>query len=381
MTYRVISADNHLLEPPNLFVDRVPARYKDQAPRMVRGKDGGDGWSLDGSIPESTISLGGGLGSVNPGERIRIAPRGLRWEEVRPGNYDGAAHIKDMLNDGIDASVVYPQMVYRAYTGLKDRDLGLECLKAFNDWLLDDFCGADPARLIGMPMLPTDDGLEAMMREAEHVAAKGARGVFLPYTSTRGLYEPFYDPLWKLLSESNIVASLHNFGGTPPPTPDGMQPTNLRASTTVGSFFSAPGPLTHMIFAGIFERFPNLKFVAAEVNVGWVPYWLQQMHMTIERPHMKGGNWYPYLPTETPEDYIGKNVFFTVLDDYLGFKMMKDDERLASATMWSVDYPHGVSLWGQNREFIQQLTDGMDDQTKYNILAGTAMRVFNLNLN
>ncbi len=119
MTYRVISADNHLLEPPNLFVDRVPARYKDQAPRIVRGKDGGDGWSLDGSIPESTISLGGGLGSVNPGERIRIAPRGLRWDEVRPGNYDGAAHVKDMLADGIDASVVYPQMVYRAYTGLE----------------------------------------------------------------------------------------------------------------------------------------------------------------------------------------------------------------------------------------------------------------------
>src|SRR5215472_8460925 len=90
VTYRVISADNHLLEPPNLSVDRVPARYKEHAPRMVRGKDGGDGWSLDGSIPDSTISLGGGLGSVNPGERIRIQPRGLRWDEVRPGNYDGA---------------------------------------------------------------------------------------------------------------------------------------------------------------------------------------------------------------------------------------------------------------------------------------------------
>ena len=123
MRYRVISADNHILEPPNLFLERVPAHYRDQAPRLVRGKDGGDGWSLDGSIPESTIGLPWGLGAVNPGARIRIAPRGLRWEELVPGNYDGAAHIKDMASDGIDAAVVYPQMVYRAYTGLPDRDL------------------------------------------------------------------------------------------------------------------------------------------------------------------------------------------------------------------------------------------------------------------
>src|SRR5215467_5905989 len=110
MQYRVISADNHILEPPNLFVDRVSARYRDQAPRIVRGKDGGDGWSLDGSIPEHTQGLPFGLGAVNPGARIRSAPRGLTWDEVRPGNYDGASHIKDMEADGIDAAVCYPQM-------------------------------------------------------------------------------------------------------------------------------------------------------------------------------------------------------------------------------------------------------------------------------
>jgi hypothetical protein len=154
MEYKVISADNHLIEPPNTFIDRVPAKYKDVAPRLVRGKDGGDGWSLDGSIPETTIGVGRGLGNVNPGMHIRTAPRGLRWEEVVPGNYDGAAHIKDMESDGIQAAVVYPQMVYQAYTTLKDRELGLACLKAFNDWLLEDFTAADPKRLVGMSMVP-----------------------------------------------------------------------------------------------------------------------------------------------------------------------------------------------------------------------------------
>ena len=93
----------------------------------------------------------------------------------------------------------------------------------------------------------------------------------------------------------------------------------MRASTIVQSFFTGPTPLSNMIFSGVFARFPTLRFVAAEVNVGWVPYWLQQMHMTIERQYMNGGNWYPNLPTRTPEDYIGKNIFFTVLDDDWAF--------------------------------------------------------------
>ncbi len=303
--------------------------------------------------------------------------RGLGFEALPKGQWDGAAHLADMQSDGLDAAVMYPGVAGRLYT-LPDREVALSCFRAYNDWLLDEFCAPDPARLIGMALIPTDDGAEAMLAEAKRVVGKGARGVFLPYTSSKGLYDPFYDPLWQLLSECGVVASLHNFGGTPPPTPEGVEPTNLRASTTVGSFFSAPGPLTHLIFVGVFERFPELKFIAAEVNVGWVPYWLQQMHMTIERQYMKGGIWYPYLPTRTPEQYVGNNLFFTVLDDYLGFRMMKEDARLAAATMWSVDYPHSVSLWGQNREFIAQLTEGMDPQTRFNILAGNAMRVFRL---
>ena len=155
MQYRVISADNHILEPPNLFVDRVPARYRDQAPRIVRGKDGGDGWSLDGSIPESTVGLPWGLGAVNPGARIRIAPRGLLWEEVRPGNYDGAAHIKDMaIRRHRRRGRVSADGVSRLYRAARTASSALECLKAFNDWLLDDFCSADPRRLIGMCMIP-----------------------------------------------------------------------------------------------------------------------------------------------------------------------------------------------------------------------------------
>jgi predicted TIM-barrel fold metal-dependent hydrolase len=369
MDYRVISADNHVLEPPNTFVDRVPARLKERAPRVVRGSDGGDGWSFDGKPPRSTFSA---PEQLNAG--------GLTWDRVRPGNYDGAAHLKDMALDGIDAAVIFP-MISRFTYEWDDRELALACVRAYNDWLLEDFCSVDPRRLIPMAVLPTDDGEHEMLSEAERVVAKGARGFFLPYYPARPLYDPYYDPLWKLASESGTVASLHHmFGGKRPGRPPvaGVDAMSLQASSTVQSYFAAIGPLTDMMFTGVFQRFPALKFMHAEVNMGWAGYWMQQMHLTIERQFMKGSNWYPNLATRTPEEYIGQNVFFTALDDYVGFDLAGRDPRLANATMYSIDYEHSITLWPKSGEFIARLTAGLDDATKYKLLAGNAVRIFNL---
>jgi predicted TIM-barrel fold metal-dependent hydrolase len=381
MRYRVISADNHILEPPNLFIDRVPDRYRDQAPRLVRGKDGGDGWSLDGSIPESTIGLPWGLGAVNPGARIRIAPRGLRWEELVPGNYDGAAHIKDMESDGIDAAVVYPQMVYRAYTGLKDRDLGLECLKAYNDWMLEDFCSVDPRRLIGMSMIPWEHPLDVVMTELKRVLEKGARAVFLPYNMAPSppIHAPYWDPMWEMIAGANAVASVHlRFGGTrppDPPLPDGLKKNWLGSVNIVMGYFSAIQPLTEMIYTGLFERFPTLKFVHAEVDWGWVPFWTEIMDQVV-RQH---SYWVDWPMQRKPSEYFGRNVFVTGLDDVEGFRQARNGyDLIKRGAMFSIDYPHEISLFGSTQQVLSELTQGLDDSVKHALLAGNAMRVYNL---
>ena len=379
MQYRVISADYHILEPPNLVVDRLPVRERDQAPRLVRGKDGGDGWSLDGSIPESTVGLPWGLGAVNPGERIRIAPRGLRWDEVRPGNYDGAAHVKDMLADGIDASVVYPQMVYRAYTSLKDRDLGLECLKAFNDWLLDDFCSVDPNRLIGMCMIPWEHPIEVAVAELDRVLKKGARAIFLPYQMDPPIYAPMWDPLWELISAANAVASVHlRFGGTRPPDaplPEGLKKNWVGSVNIVMGYFAAIEPLTQMIYTGLFDRFPTLKFVHAEVDWGWVPFWAEIMDQVV-RQH---GYWADWPMQRKPSEYLGRNVFVTGLDDVEGFRQAcLGNPIVARSAMFSIDYPHEITLFGNTQKVLAELTRGLEPNVQHALLAGNAMKVFGL---
>jgi predicted TIM-barrel fold metal-dependent hydrolase len=379
MEYRVISADNHIIEPPGTFVDRVAPKFKDQAPRVVRGKDGGDGWSVDGSVPHTTISGATGLGAVNPGMQIRTLGRGLRWDEVVPGNYDGAAHVAAMHSDGIDASVVYPQVTFRAYIALKNRDLALACVQAFNDWLLDEFQAADSKRLIGLCVMPHLHDMTTICHELERVLNKGARGIFLPYTMDHPHYDPYYDPMWQLLSDAGAPASLHiTFGGTraPEPTPPpGIQSPWLFCSRIVSGYFSGIHPMTELIFTGLFDRFPKLKFIDAEVNMGWLPFWGAMMDQIYEQH----GYWSDLPINALPHTYIGRNIFVTAQDDVEGFRQAHHSDLVARGGMFSIDYPHEVTLFPKTQEYLADLTIGLDANIKHGILAGNAMRVFNLN--
>ena len=375
MDYRVISTDDHIIEAPDTF-DRLPAEFRDRQPRVLRGSDGGDGWSFDGSPPRTTFGLNAVAG--RPFEDYKES--GLRLEEILPGNYDGSAHLKDMDVDGVDAATIYPMATLEALV-LDDREFGLACIRAYNDWLLDEFCGADPRRLIALPIISVDDGNSVMLEETERVIAKGARGIFLPYFSERPYYDPWYDPLWNLLAQSAVAATIHRtMGGKGPVAESAMGAVNpkarpgLNVAGIVERFFSGVTPLTRMIFTGLFERHPKLRFVDAEVNGGWVPFWVQMMEQEYERQR----HWANPPITESPSTFVGRNVFVTALDDFVGFELARTDDVLARCIMFSSDYPHSTTLWPRSQEFIARLTAGMDDQRKEAILAGNALRAFSL---
>ena len=140
-------------------------------------------------------------------------------------------------------------------------------------------------------------------------------------------------------------------------------------------FFSNVKPLTYMIFAGIFERHPGLKFVAAEVNFGWLPFWLQTMDQEWELQQA----WSPSPLATKPSAFVGENIFVTVLDDHVGFDLVKvGSPKLADCAMWSCDYPHSVTLWPNSQKHIETLTKGMDAGDRHKILAGNAERVYGL---
>ena len=377
MRYQVVSADNHIIEAPNTFTDHIAPEFRDRAPRIMKRPDGGDAWSYDGGPPGPTYSFG--LNAVAGRAYQDYKATGLTLEEILPGNYDGREHLQDMDLDGVDAATIYPMSSIESYV-IADRPFALAVMRAYNDWLLDDFCSADPDRLIGLPLMPVDDGMDVLLGELRRVADKGARGVFIPYYAQRSYADPFYDPFFAEASDAAVPLCMHRvMGGRPPAgevTPPPEAAPGLNIAGIVQRFFAAIQPFTQLTFTGVFQRFPGLKLVEAEVNVGWLPFWVEMMEEEYERQR----HW-AKPPLETnPSEFVGTNLFVSVLNDRTGFAAARHDDLVAAAALFSTDYPHSTTLFPHSRTYIAELTDGMDDSRKHAILAGNAMRVFNLSV-
>jgi predicted TIM-barrel fold metal-dependent hydrolase len=368
---RVISADCHVNEPPWVF-DRVPAPLRDRVPRLLRGADGGDGWSFDGRPPKRTYGVEAMAGRAQDQHR----KSGLTFEEILPGNYDGAAHVTDMDLDGIDVSVVYPAQAIFIYVD-PDRELALACLRAYNDWILRDFQAADPRRIVGLPMLPVEDGMPACLAELTRVLDAGARAAFIPGSPDRPYHDPYYEPLWRAASDLGVPLTYHRtFGGRPQEADwDNVLANDFSAAGTVHRFLSSTRLLTYLIFSGVFERFPDLRIVAGEVNFGWLPFWAQTMDQQFDNQYSMG----TLAISRPPAEVLGRNVFVTVLDDHVGFRHVADGyPRLADTAMFSTDYPHSVCLWPNSRQHIATLTAGLRPEDTEKILSGNASRVYGI---
>jgi predicted TIM-barrel fold metal-dependent hydrolase len=370
MNYNVISADNHVVEPRDLFVTRMPKQFRDRAPRVVRGKDGGDGWSFDGKPPARTLGI-----EATAGRSIRIS--GYKWEEILPGNYEPAAHVADMQKEGVDAAVLFGTISLGAYT-MSPPDFALALMQTYNDWLLDDFVAVDPKRLIGLPLLPVNHGIECALAEFKRCLAKGARGFFIPTFPDVSYIDKGYDPLWAAAAGAGTPLCFHRTSGGNDPAGMGefkFDVPGVNVAGTVIRFFSGVQPLTYMIFTGVFNRHPKLVVIDAEVNFGWVSFWKQTMDDTFEK--QKG--WAKFSFDTLPSETLGKNVFVTVLDDKIGFDLIRLDPQLADVALFSTDYPHSFCLWPDTAKYIETVTRNVDPVAKKKILAGTAARLFGLN--
>jgi len=367
---RVISADCHVNEPPHVF-DHAPASLRDRLPKLQRAADGGDGWSFDGGPPKRSFGIEATAGREDLGKRLS----GLRFDEILPGNYDGAAHVEDMRRDGVDVSVVYPNNAIFTYVE-PDRELALACMRSYNDWVLDEFQGAAPEHIVGLPMLPVDDGIDVCIAELDRCLGMGARAGFIPGFPIRPYHDPWYDPLYERAADAGVPLTFHRtFGGRPSEADyDELMEQKISAAGTVYRFFAAVRPFTYMAMGGVFDRHPGLRIVAAEVNCGWLPFWAQTMEQNLDiRADLDD----PTVATSSsPTELLGRNLFVTVLDDHVGFRLMPDYPWLVDAAMYSTDYPHSVTLWPNSREHIARLTATLSDEAAHRVLAGNAERVF-----
>jgi predicted TIM-barrel fold metal-dependent hydrolase len=358
ISYPIIDADAHVNEPPDLWQTRVEARLRERAPKVVKGPDGHDRWSFDNGQRLMPIgrTVVAGLSFLD----YRVD--GFSYDTIRPSSFDPQARLEDLALDGLAAQVLYPSVALGgAKTYSADPGMQLACIRAYNDWLAD-FCSHAPDRLHGVAILPAT-GVDDLLAELDFAVRRGLKAAMLS-AFPGGSLEPnpeLDDRGWAAIQESGLPAAIHIGSFTKRAFSMGAFPAQELSLTASSKSGGLAMELTgDIIFSGIPERFPNLKFLLVESNIGWIPPWLEQMDDNYMRHRFWSGA--HQLPL-TPSEYWLRQFYATFMVDRSG---VETRHRVGvDHIMWSTDFPHAGSDWPNSRWVIAHNFDGVPaDETR-----------------
>jgi predicted TIM-barrel fold metal-dependent hydrolase len=382
----MISVDDHVIEPPNVWQDRIPAALRDRAPKLVKDDDG-QAWVYEGK--RMAVE---GLAAAAGKDKTEWRPDLNSYSDMRPGCYDPVERVKDMEIDGVLASMCFPsfpRFCGQVFLEASDKELALLCVQAYNDWMIDEWCGAVPGRFIPLTIVPLWDPLAAAS-ELERCAAKGAKAFSFSENPTKlglpSLYakDKHWDPLFATAAETGMVVCTHigSSSALPKTAPDSALIVSV-VLTPVNAVFS----LVDWLFSGMLVRHPKLKLALSEGGIGWVPYILERAEYAVDRHRFwaarddvqfKGnaveglGN--EYLPDLDVRDLFRNHVYGCFIDDEFGAQNI--DAIGVENVMAEADYPHTDSSWPHSLDTIKKRLTHRSDEDVWKILQGNARRVF-----
>ena len=372
--YRIVSSDNHVIEPADLWTSRAETRFRDRVPRIVREESGVDWWHCDGCRLFSVSS--GTQTGMRFEEPEKLSINEGTFEGVRLGGYIPEEHVKDMDIDGIDVSILYPTLGLLLFI-IPDSEFLTSIFRTYNDWLAE-FCKPFPRRLKGIAMLNIDDVQEGI-KELERCANMGLAAAMITVypPEEKPYYLPEYEPLWAAAQDLRIPLSLHT--GTNRPGPGQVPPSDLVASLTPTSFVNSDhwvrSSLGDMILYGVFERYPKLQIGSIEYELSWVPHFLDRMDYSYTQ---RAQEFHPYRfkGDMLPSDFFHRNVFLSFQEDGLGIRLR--DIIGVDNLLWAGDYPHPESTFPRSREIIEGILADCTEEEKAKIAGGNSVRVYHL---
>jgi predicted TIM-barrel fold metal-dependent hydrolase len=333
----LISVDDHVIEPPDLFVNHLPQRYLDRAPKLVRNDEGSDVWMF-GPLVMETAALNAVAG--RPKDEYGMEPQSL--DEVRPGCYDVGERVKDMDAGGVLASMNFPS--FPTFTGRTmesdDLDLSLALIRAYNDWHLDDWCASHPGRFIPMA-LPVMWDPELTAAEIRRCAQKGCHSLsFTENPAALGhpsFHDEHWDPVWRACVDTGTVVSIH-LGSSgrlsipaadcPPDVMITLQPMNIQSAAA------------DLLWSRVLKTYPELRVALSEGGNGWIPYFLDRVDRTYEMHH----SWTQAdFGGRLPSEVFREHFLTCFISDPIGLELR--DKIGVDNIAWEADYPHSDSLW------------------------------------
>jgi predicted TIM-barrel fold metal-dependent hydrolase len=354
----IVDMDAHVVEPPDVWTSRLPARYRDVGPRIQYlpggtpkmvgasyieepGTDGPDvaWWRYEDhlySVKRAIAAAG------YPADEVTL--QGVTFDEMRPGCWRPADRLRDMDLNGIDAQLCfpnYPRFCGQLFLRGRDKELSLLCVRAYNDWMVDEWCGSSAGRLIPLCMVPLWD-VHRAVEEVQRNAARGVRAVTfseLPtFLDLPSIYSGYWDPFFRACADTGTVVAMHIGSGTKTPQTSPDAPEAVGATILFGN---TVGGLTDYLFSGVLARFPALQLMFAEAQIGWLPYLLDRADDVWETH--RGWSHSQQHISEPPSTYYRRNVTSCFFKDPVGVGLL--DQVGLDRVVFESDYPHQDGTW------------------------------------
>jgi predicted TIM-barrel fold metal-dependent hydrolase len=388
----LISVDDHILEPPNVWQDRLPARYQETGPRLIRA-DGDEYWAYEDKRIRTS-----GLSAVVGKAKDQFSPEPISYEEMAPGCYDAAARLEDMNRAGIIASLSFPsfpRFCGQIFLEAKDKDLALACVKAYNDWMVEEWCATAPDRFIPLTLIPLWDPRLAV-KEMERNAARGVHAfAFSENPEPLGLPtindpDGFWNPVMEAANEMGMVVCMHV--GSSSTLPAISKDAPFMANLSYGAVRTA-GTMLAWLFSGVLQRLPNLKIALSEGEIGWIPYFLERAQQVYDKQRFwvaRGVKFRSGSAGLRPDEGAATNtallealdihqlylehVYGCFIDDIHGLNSL--DVIGENNVMIETDYPHSDTTWPDSIKLARERLGHLPVDVQQKIVRGNAERLF-----
>jgi predicted TIM-barrel fold metal-dependent hydrolase len=389
---KIISVDDHVIEHGGVWQDRLPQQYREVGPRTTRMRGhmsfvGGvfsyepsdegelcDWWLYeDKRVPQTRLSAAVGF------DRDEVKVTGITYEEMRRGCWDPKARLEDMDVNHVEASLAFPsfpRFCGQTFMEAKDHDLADLCVKAYNDWMVDEWCAGSGGRLIPLTIVQLWDA-DLAAAEVHRNAARGVHAVCFseipPYLGLPSIHTDHWEPFFRACEETDTVVCMHIGSSSKMPSTSTDAPAAVGSTLTFGNAMSS---MADWLFSGWLEKLPRLKLAYSEGQIGWIPYILERADKVWEQNRAWGG--VADKISMPPSHYYYRQVYGCFFDDEHGLDSL--DKVGVNNITFETDYPHSDSTWPHTLEVAKKLMGHLEPDVIAKLVRGNAIEMLSLDL-
>ena len=387
---KIISVDDHVIEHRTVWLDRLPSRYHDVGPRTIQERGnmqfvGGvfsyepdpegelcDWWLYeDKKIPQTRLSAAVGF------DRDEVKVTGITYEEMRPGCWDPKARLEDMDANWTEAQMCFPsfpRFCGQTFMEAEDKVLSDLCVKAYNDWMVEEWCGDSDGRLIPLTITHLWDA-DLAAAEVRRNAERGVRAVCFseipPYLGLPSIHTDYWEPFFRACAETGTVINMHIGSSSKMPSTSADAPAAVGSTLTFGNAMSS---MTDWLFSGWLAKLPDLKLAYSEGQIGWIPYILERADNVWEENRAWGG--FGDKVPDPPSTYYYRQIYGCFFDDVYGLENI--EKCGVDNICFETDYPHSDSTWPKSREVGEKLMGNLPTDVVRKLVRGNAIDMLQL---